>query len=213
MALGSTSMRIVTFPNFLTGLRLLLSPIVPLALFMVWNPWSIIGWDIEYRRGVLFLAFFLALTDFLDGLCAKLFRQESDFGKQLDPIADFVYCCSLFAAVFVIYWHISMMVFTLWAFFGLYFLWYAWAVTRLRHAGRIDKPNRDAKVGMCTLMISLVFVITCSFPWHNNVADMTAIIGGLLAIVMADYAWDAYEKSTHPPPVKHSGANLFPPEQ
>ena len=31
---------------------------------------------------------FLGITDWLDGFCARKFKQESLFGKVFDPIAD-----------------------------------------------------------------------------------------------------------------------------
>ncbi len=78
--------RIVTLPNGLTVLRLLLAPV-----FLV-----------LYARGdtVRALAAFAAAasTDLLDGLTARVLSQHSRLGAFLDPIADkFLAACALVA--------------------------------------------------------------------------------------------------------------------
>ncbi len=78
--------RVVTLPNGLTALRLVLAPV-----FLV-----------LYVRGdtVRALAAFAAAasTDVLDGLAARVLAQHSRLGAFLDPIADkFLAACALFA--------------------------------------------------------------------------------------------------------------------
>ena len=78
--------RLVTLPNALTALRIVLAPI-----FLV-----------LYARGdtVRALAAFAAAaaTDLLDGLAARVLSQYSRLGAFLDPIADkFLAGCALFA--------------------------------------------------------------------------------------------------------------------
>src|SRR5512140_1556135 len=70
------SSRILTLPNVLTILRLCCIPLV--LLFM---------WENDLRWALLlFLA--AGVTDFFDGLTARLLRQQSMLGMYLDPIAD-----------------------------------------------------------------------------------------------------------------------------
>lgn len=68
--------RVITIPNMLTTLRILLVPAFILAYF--------------HRPGVLpvLILALSALTDLLDGQIARRFNQVSDLGKMLDPIAD-----------------------------------------------------------------------------------------------------------------------------
>ncbi len=68
--------RVVTIPNMLTTLRILLVPVFIWAYFR--------------RPGVLPILILSAsaLTDLLDGRIARRFNQVSDLGKLLDPIAD-----------------------------------------------------------------------------------------------------------------------------
>jgi cardiolipin synthase (CMP-forming) len=68
--------RILTVPNILTLLRLLLLPVI-LYHMLHGNMW----WAL-----VLFVA--AGATDTLDGLLARVLRQRSTFGMYLDPIAD-----------------------------------------------------------------------------------------------------------------------------
>ncbi len=70
------SSRIVTLPNFLTVIRMVMIPVFVSSLF--------------YQRFGWALAIFVAagITDGLDGLLARRFDQKSQLGTILDPIAD-----------------------------------------------------------------------------------------------------------------------------
>ncbi|MDB6455169.1 CDP-diacylglycerol--glycerol-3-phosphate 3-phosphatidyltransferase [Falsirhodobacter sp. 20TX0035] len=67
-------------PNTLTVLRLLAAPGVALMFLYFHRPWA--DW--------LALALFIgaAVTDWFDGYLARLWKQESNFGRMMDPIAD-----------------------------------------------------------------------------------------------------------------------------
>jgi len=69
-----------TLPNILTVLRLFAAPGVAVMFLYFARPWA------DWLALVLFLG--AALTDFLDGYLARAWKQESDFGRMLDPIAD-----------------------------------------------------------------------------------------------------------------------------
>jgi cardiolipin synthase len=70
------SARIVTLPNLLTVFRMALIPVFVSLLF--------------YQKFLLALAAFVVagITDGLDGLLARRFKQQSPLGRILDPIAD-----------------------------------------------------------------------------------------------------------------------------
>lgn len=67
-------------PNTLTVLRLLAAPALVAVYEIFPRPWS------DWLALVLFLS--AALTDYFDGLLARRWKQISNFGKMLDPIAD-----------------------------------------------------------------------------------------------------------------------------
>lgn len=69
----------MNLPNRLTILRVLLIPVF-VALFMIGQPLT---------QALAALAFILAsVTDWMDGWYARRHRQETDFGKLMDPMAD-----------------------------------------------------------------------------------------------------------------------------
>ncbi len=70
------SSRVITWPNGLTVVRMVLTPVFVSLLF--------------YGRFGLALAVFIVagVTDGLDGLLARRFDQRSQLGRILDPIAD-----------------------------------------------------------------------------------------------------------------------------
>ena len=80
-------MRLFTFANFLTFLRLFLAPVIAVLIFNgLWN-WA-------------FLCFLLAATtDFLDGFLARLFKEESRWGAFWDPIADKLFLLTCFGVL------------------------------------------------------------------------------------------------------------------
>ena len=67
-------------PNILTVLRLIAAPGVAILFLYFQRPVA------DWFALVLFVT--AALTDFLDGYLARLWKQESNFGAMLDPIAD-----------------------------------------------------------------------------------------------------------------------------
>lgn len=66
----------MTVPNFLTLLRILLTPLLV---------WFLLDRKLNYALAVFLLA---GLTDGLDGLIARVFNQKSKLGAYLDPLAD-----------------------------------------------------------------------------------------------------------------------------
>ena len=69
-----------TIPNILTVMRLLAAPGVALAFAVFERPYA------DWIAFGLFLV--AALTDWIDGKLARAWKQESNFGRMLDPIAD-----------------------------------------------------------------------------------------------------------------------------
>lgn len=66
----------ITVATYLTIIRMSLTPFISISIF--------------YKKiGLSLLLFFIAaLSDSLDGLIARLFKQETLLGRLLDPIAD-----------------------------------------------------------------------------------------------------------------------------
>ena len=72
-------------PNILTFGRIVIVPIFVFSFFL----------PSFYGDLIPFVLFIIAsFTDFLDGLLARLFKEESKLGELLDPIADKILVCS-----------------------------------------------------------------------------------------------------------------------
>jgi CDP-diacylglycerol--glycerol-3-phosphate 3-phosphatidyltransferase len=74
----------VNLPNWLTIIRLVVSPLTLPLLLVYFLPHNILWFNIA----LAFLFVLFALTDFFDGYLARKFDQETSLGKMLDPIAD-----------------------------------------------------------------------------------------------------------------------------
>lgn len=69
-----------TLPNILTLMRLVAAPGVAIIFLILPRPYA------DWVALILFVT--AALTDWLDGYLARLWKQHSRFGAMLDPIAD-----------------------------------------------------------------------------------------------------------------------------
>lgn len=76
MSDSQVSTKILTIPNLLTFLRMALIPLF--AILLVYN-----------REGWALILFTIAgVSDGIDGFIARRFKQESELGTVIDPIAD-----------------------------------------------------------------------------------------------------------------------------
>lgn len=80
---GEVSNRILTIPNLLSFLRLLL---IPVFIWVALGP--------EDDSLAFWLLAFSAVTDWLDGIIARRFDMVSRVGQLLDPIADRLFVAS-----------------------------------------------------------------------------------------------------------------------
>jgi CDP-diacylglycerol--glycerol-3-phosphate 3-phosphatidyltransferase len=69
-----------TIPNLLSVTRVLAAPCVAFSYLVFERP--------EADRIAVLIFIAAAVTDYLDGWLARILRQESAFGRMLDPIAD-----------------------------------------------------------------------------------------------------------------------------
>ncbi len=67
-------------PNLLTASRIIVIPFILIAMCFEQSVFS------HRLAAILFL--YACVTDFLDGLIARIYSIQSDFGKFFDPIAD-----------------------------------------------------------------------------------------------------------------------------
>ena len=75
-------------PNFLTGVRLLITPVIF---------WLVIN---QYYYWAVFSILLAATTDILDGKLARKFQVCSSFGYAFDHVVDIIYLSSIIYLVF-----------------------------------------------------------------------------------------------------------------
>lgn len=80
----------MNLPNFITLIRLALTPVVAYTI--------VIGWSIN--SALLFG--FAAATDWIDGLAARKFDSHTDFGKIFDPLVDRIFISGVIIALVLV---------------------------------------------------------------------------------------------------------------
>lgn len=80
--------RIFTIPNILTVSRIAATPAIG---YFIWTG--------AHSQALAFFAY-AALTDLVDGFIARKFKQDSDLGAILDPLADKLLLTTCFVALF-----------------------------------------------------------------------------------------------------------------
>lgn len=158
--------RIVTVPNILSSVRLLLVPVF-FALLLA-------GLDVE----ALLVLVASAVTDFLDGYLARRLRQVTRLGQVLDPAADRLYIVAAVVALAmrgtIPWWLVALIV-------GRDLLLVAVAA-RLRASGRAATlpVSRLGKVATFCLFYALpIIVLVVAFP---VLAPVAGPIGWAFAI-------------------------------
>lgn len=166
-------------PNLLTFLRLFIIPFLLLAVL-----------DSFYRTALcLFVA--AGVSDGLDGLAARLLRQETQLGKYLDPVADKLLLSSLFLALThqqLISARVTVLVFSrdLGILVVASLLYIALGIRDFR-------PSIFGKASTCAEILALLSVLLCQLyaPYPLRILRAFVLVAtALLVIVSAvHYAW------------------------
>lgn len=95
--------QLLTYPNQLTLLR------------MVFLPFIVINLVSNHYRWALILFVIAGLSDGLDGLLARLLKQQTLLGQYLDPIADKLLLSTMFLVLSILHkipWKFTVLVFS-----------------------------------------------------------------------------------------------------
>ncbi|MGV8141715.1 MAG: CDP-diacylglycerol--glycerol-3-phosphate 3-phosphatidyltransferase [Candidatus Woesearchaeota archaeon] len=172
-----TRKNMMTIPNLLTASRIF---IAPFFIFTILNG--------RYIAALILLAV-ASLTDFFDGLIARKFNMQSDFGRMLDPIADKVL---IFCAVLALLLKFG---FPLWLCIIIIsrdlFILLAGLLFIILGMRSELKPNLAGKVSTFFQMVSLTAYVLGSIlgyygDWIGVLLYMTAamtILSGLIYII------------------------------
>ncbi|GAB4220071.1 MAG: CDP-alcohol phosphatidyltransferase family protein [Spirochaetota bacterium] len=88
--------RVATWSNLISVVRVLLAPAIAVALY-----YERLTGDIWYCKVAVALYLVVAVSDFIDGILARLLHQVSRLGQFLDPIAD---KCVIFIVAVTLYY-------------------------------------------------------------------------------------------------------------
>ncbi|HEX2328825.1 MAG TPA: CDP-alcohol phosphatidyltransferase family protein [Candidatus Angelobacter sp.] len=95
--------QLTSTPNLLTLMRLVFVPLIVLA---------VVGNHYSWALGIFIVA---GITDGLDGLLARLMKQQTQLGQYLDPIADKLLLSTMFLVLSFMHripWGVTVLVFS-----------------------------------------------------------------------------------------------------
>ena len=152
--------RIITIPNILSTVRLLLIPLII---------WLYLGKQDYPLTGIVVII--SALTDIVDGFIARRFNMITDLGKFLDPVADKLTQGAMIICIATKNWWVVFLLVVMLVREILMFLW--GYVYFKKH----DKVNSSRWYGkLSTVVVFLTMFVLFAFPSLNPV-----IIGVLIA--------------------------------
>lgn len=151
--------KINTIPNYLSLARLILAPVIGHYIYWGYTTTSVILIIIAYS------------LDVIDGIVARKFKQESELGKIIDPIADKVMYAFIALALML------NGLLPLW-FFALYILRdviiLLGSLVFAKRIKEIPKSNFWGKISAFSVAISLLGIIL-QIPYFNPYALVVAI--------------------------------------
>lgn len=95
--------QLAAFPNLLTLLRLVIIPFIVI---------TVVGGSYRWALALFVLA---GISDFFDGMLARVLKQRTELGQNLDPIADKMLLSTLFLVLSIMHkipWKYTVMVFS-----------------------------------------------------------------------------------------------------
>lgn len=166
-------------PNLLTFLRLCLVPFLVLAVL-----------DGHYRTA-LTLFLIAGISDGLDGLAARLLKQQTQLGQYLDPVADKLLLSTLFLVL--MHQHLVSEKVTVLVFSRDLGILIVAALLYISLGIRDFRPSIYGKASTCAQILALLTVLLCQIyapVWlrliRNGALDATAVLTIISAL---HYAW------------------------
>lgn len=163
----------MSFPNKLTILRILLIPFIVVSLVYYTPQNDILRWI------ALFLFLGAALTDVVDGYIARRQKQRTELGSFLDPLADKFLIISVFLCLTIgkfplrIPAWVTISVISRDVIIGAGFI-----IIYIINGRKTISPNRLGKI-TTFFQMSTVVLILLKFPYFKTIAN----ISGLFTIV------------------------------
>jgi cardiolipin synthase len=141
-----------------------------------------------------------ALSDLLDGLSARAFRQVSELGAVLDPIADKIF---ILTALWLLWGESVICGLSAWA--GLIILWREVLISGIRDYARFEglqgSVSAVAKLKTAAQFFAIISLFASRVPsWQSELSldagtDLLWISAGLALYTGADYILSAWRGS------------------
>ena len=167
-----TKKNVLTIPNLLSLLRILMIPFIIWLYVVEENPFA-----------AAVMIFLSGLTDVADGFIARKFNMISDFGKILDPLADKLTQVALIVSISLTYkkmfWLVVLFVVkeTVMALLGY---------LTMRNNGSVEGAKWYGKLSTFVLYASMIVLILFSLP--NWAVDAIIILcAAVLSLSFAMY--------------------------
>lgn len=173
----------LNLPNFLTSIRIALSPVLAL-LFLYDSPTA--------RYAILFIIILSELTDLFDGYMARKHGQVTDLGKLLDPMADSIYRDTIFLCL-AVKGHASLLL-------VLPILYRDSVISTLRTvcaykgivlAARLSGKMKAIFQAITIIIISCLLILALYSPWLEE--NLSLIVNVLMALVCCVTLYSAYD--------------------
>lgn len=170
----------INLPNFLTVIRILLVPVFIYFLFQE-----------ELIYNILAFTIFLvaSITDLIDGYLARKWKQTTEFGKFLDPLADKVLVVGAFATFLILNEQVET-----WMLFLI--VMRDMLITTLRYIGilqgksvqttKIAKLKTFFQMGAIVVLLTLFIVVSTGQRKIINQAYEVGRNSGLIGIQIAN---------------------------
>lgn len=151
--------KIFTISNFLSVFRALLLPFFIYYTFLFNENTK----NIKYYSILMFICFIAILSDFLDGLFARLLKEETVLGRYLDPVCDKIVTIGGLSTI-TAYFHFPFWVLLLYIFREIVGIWFG--LFLLIKCGIQGKPNIWGKIGVGLAAFCVIYYL--SLPLLNE---------------------------------------------
>ncbi|MCY4414057.1 MAG: CDP-diacylglycerol--glycerol-3-phosphate 3-phosphatidyltransferase [Alphaproteobacteria bacterium] len=164
---------VTTIPIFITLTRILITP------FIVW---AILQ---NHTYIALYLFIFAGITDFLDGLCARVMKKCSALGALLDACADKILVLSIILALAA---HQTLCGITLIP--ALIILWRELFIATIRHlpVKKTNQPNMLCRIKTTAQMFALLlFLCTLCFETCIGYANLMLWLASIITLLSSKH--------------------------
>ncbi|MBQ0083339.1 MAG: CDP-alcohol phosphatidyltransferase family protein [Clostridiales bacterium] len=172
MSYKPTKSDILTIPNLLSLIRLLLVPLILWLYFKQKFYWAL---------GVIV---FSGLTDVVDGRIARKFNMISDFGKFLDPLADKV---TQAAMIFCVCSRYRLVLLLIVIFIIKESMMFIFGYVRLKVTDTVTSANWYGKVNTVAMYIILALLIIFPNIPHPIANTLILICGAFMVFALIMY--------------------------